>query len=390
MNLMDEPIFYTRHKASPDELLPGKELCLDQKFGFALVNDDKDEYMRLAKQVESEKLRGHFNHMFMNDALEIFKAFETLIDVKDLLKDGMTPLHLAVLYSAPRLTKYFLDSGSKVDAVCFISKFNIKLDVTPLDLSLHVICIGNTGRNPNLWDLLWWICFHNRQIMEIIRMFVRSAQGETWARKAFVDYAREGELHKSAALFLAVPELFLSPPQKELCLLRRVNIYTLNAWENSAFIREHLSLLIDIFTFVGLKLAAYIRLKEYDFDYFGKGRHLRLEIDYFLREVADKKMRKNGSSRDYYLRFFYAADGSRLYSIDDDDEDWDTCTSTMVGTNVFFHVSYLLSRKDFERNAIYSLIPRLEKQDADRLSSAIEKKLSSLEGEAIQSVSINE
>ncbi|XP_074303965.1 uncharacterized protein LOC141638450 [Silene latifolia] len=299
---MDEPIIYPRYKVSRD----GSNLYL--RLFVALANDEKDEFMRLIKDPGFEEVRDSFtaNKIFSEDALEIaITVFngktKGLIDIEDVLKDGMTPLHLAVIHRAPRLTKYLLQRGDKVDAICDHKKLNLE-HATPIDLS---ICNIAPGYSRTLFDILWWVCFHNRDQMEIIRMLVRSKQNTTWSSHTLFNYAYKGELHKLAALFLAVPELFLSSQESgELSLLSKLDL-KLNSLENKTDNEKLLSLLLDVFALVGVKLATYIRLEEFAVKSRTKKEidQTHLEIDFFLREVARKKL--GVLSPDYYLRFVY-------------------------------------------------------------------------------------
>ncbi|XP_074275532.1 uncharacterized protein LOC141599431 [Silene latifolia] len=364
---MDEPILYGRQFKLP--LAYVNQFSLSRRSSVAFENDEKDEFMRLIKDPEFEEERHYYtaDRIFGNDALEIGTAvfngeIEGLIDE---LKDGMTPLHLAAKYGAPRLMNYFLQRGDKLDdAVSY---------ATLIDLSTSTIIVNESF---SVLNILWWVCYHNRQAMEAIRMLVRSKQNATLARQAFLEYARKGELHKLAALFLAVPELFLSSPKNESSWLSKLDLKL----ENKTPIEKQLSLLLDVFALVGHEFAAYIRLEEYVV----KGTkeeidQTRLEIDFFLREVARRKL--GVTSPDYYLSFFEVcpdADHDDLPDDDDDLPDWDTFTSPLVGTQIFDVLPYFLTRMDVDRTHIYRRTPSLEHQDAVRLTRAIGKKLSSM------------
>ncbi|XP_074304211.1 uncharacterized protein LOC141638935 isoform X1 [Silene latifolia] len=384
------PIMYPRWKSN---------LC-EESLISALENDDKDVFMRVIK----DKGLGEYEidsfpaTLFVNDAVEIAIAVfngETkgILDMEDLFKDGMTPLHLAVLYQAPRLTKYLLQRGDKVDVTCDGKLFgqNVK-HFTPFDCIFQPIRYSPPRRS--LFEMLTWLCYHHRGSMEVIRMLVLYMQDTTPVRQKFVKYAHEDELNKLAALFIAVPELFLSCPGSGVSLLSKLKRELNPLVNNTDIKKQQLSLLFDIFAVVGHEIAAYIRLQEFcvmpnSMESYEKS---YLEVDFFLREVVRRKL--GVCSPDYYLSFFEA--GPINYAPLDDGvprPDWHNYTSQKDGISLISILPLLLDRKDFNRTDIYRLIPSLDPQDAARLKSAIEKKLSlmsSLHGSLKTSAKISE
>ncbi|XP_074266142.1 uncharacterized protein LOC141588608 [Silene latifolia] len=365
---MDEPIIYPRYKLS-NHFFP-KPLNPYQRLSLAVKNDEKDEFMRLIKDPGFEQMRDIFtvDRIFDDDALEIaIEVFngktKGLIDMEDKLKDGMTPLHLAAISRAPRLTQYLLQRGDKVDAVCDYKNLNLE-HATPFDIAMESVMF--IGESRSLFQMLWRLCYHKRDCMEVIRMLVRSTQNTTWARQAFFKYARDGDLLKLAALFLAVPELVLSSPERKLSLFSKLDL-ELNSLKNKTDVKQ-LSLLLDVFALVGPKLAAYIRLEEFAMKSLPTKRvnQSHMELDFFLREVAHKKSQI--SSPDYYLSFFEATNQHQNSNDDDDDlPDWNDCVCDLEeAVHVFNFLPDLLMRRDFDRTDIYRLIPSLESEDAGK------------------------
>ncbi|XP_074318721.1 uncharacterized protein LOC141655545 [Silene latifolia] len=167
-----------------------------QRLYVAVANDEKDEFMKLIKDPGFQQVRHYFTakQIFERDALEIATAVfngetkNVVIGLEDLLKPELTTLHLAAKHRAPRLTHYLLQRGAKADHIA-------------LDFSTNIIVPGGS---LTILDLLWRVCFHNRDRMEVTRILVQSTQNKTWARDAFMEYAMNGDLHKVVALFLAV------------------------------------------------------------------------------------------------------------------------------------------------------------------------------------------
>ncbi|KAH9610422.1 hypothetical protein KSS87_020160 [Heliosperma pusillum] len=139
--------------------------------------------------------------------------------------------------------------------------------------------------------------------MEVIRLLVQNTQNTKRIRQAFVISALLSKVEKVAAIFLAVPELFLSAQGGGLSSLSEL-VPEVNSWENKTEMEKQLSLLLDVLSIIGPKLAAYIRLEESAVISSDKvtddcDQSLR-EMNFFLGEVARKKL--GDSSLDYYLR----------------------------------------------------------------------------------------
>lgn len=69
--------------------------------------------------------------IFSEDAVEIGTVIlngETkgIIDIKDVLHNGMTPLHLAAAGNSPRLIKFLLERGYSSDVLCDSGGMNLK------------------------------------------------------------------------------------------------------------------------------------------------------------------------------------------------------------------------------------------------------------------------
>ncbi|XP_074317715.1 uncharacterized protein LOC141653767 isoform X2 [Silene latifolia] len=297
---MDQPVAYWSYPRRVEE---AAALCIEFALENALILDDKDEFLRLIKLPDFKQDRDLSDpeEIFRLDALNCCMAVlngETkgLIDIQDILVEGLTPLQLAALHCSVRLTKYLLERGDSVD---------VHPDL--INRTIKTISSGHNARrwNPRLsvYELLVVLCSCMRRQLEVLRMLVQNTENKESVRQTFMDYADKREMVPVALLFLAAPELFWSSyfVIPEVASSSIATLYhVLYSLEKRTDIEEAMLLLVDALAMAGHKFVAYTRLQ-----YPNKQAYLRsyLDVAFLVREVA---LNNQGLSSpdDCFLRFF--------------------------------------------------------------------------------------
>lgn len=274
----------------------------------ALVDDDKDKFVFLVKFILDSGILfytfslGTGKQLLLGIACSVgaVKCTAALIDEESPLivdihspvsstpwwalfgiRKAWRPLHHAAIKCKPGVTELLLYLGARTDVKCDHHRINknhqkptLQRALLPLELALHGLSFAYPVRKwspeHSIFKLLAILCMPRVQhSLETIGMLAWTTKA---TEKIFLDFARNGEVVKVAALLIVARKKLIDPItniRREMLTQRKEGYLSyLTLTQSSALISEEekrgILKLLDVFETAGDDIEAYVKKEKVD------------------------------------------------------------------------------------------------------------------------------